>query len=272
MSMPGPQVKSREGNTGASNVTISPTASHTIKPAHVNARTTPEGCREDHAIIRLSHVAAVSTIRAEVKAGLSTLLLHPDVSLIAILEVGNQKGFVGVDGASVLRADHVGVNIESIVLATSTITFPPVSRAATAGVEGTSNGIFVGLKGVILRAPLSSNKVSITVVVSTITTSRSRHVNEVASGIAVASNTAQIKSVREVFSIQRSLPEHVAIPSISWVGGQVDSATTIQSEPIAVHLNVPSCPVGTHNIDLANAINIDASKVLSPCGCSNSRK
>merc|ERR1719411_1844723 len=143
MSMPGPQVKSREGNTRATNVAISPAASHTIKPAHINARTTPERCREDHAIIRLSHVAAVSTVRAEVKAGLSTLLLHPDVSVIAILEVGNQEGFVGINGASVLRADHVGVNVESIVLATSTIPFPPVSRAAAAGMEGTSNGASV---------------------------------------------------------------------------------------------------------------------------------
>jgi len=184
--------------------------------------------------------------------------------MVTILEVRDQEGLIGVDGASVLRADHVGVNVESIVLATSTITLPPVSRAATAGMEGTSNGVLVGLKGVILRAPLSSNKVGITVVVTTITASRSRHVNKVSSSIAVASNSTKIKSVREVFAIQRSLPEHVGVPSISWVGSQVDSASTIQGEPIAVHLNVSSSPVRTHNIDLANTINIDASKVSFP--------
>ena len=89
----------------------------------------------------------------------------------------------------VFRAEHVGINIKGIVLATATVTVRPVSRSPVAGVKGSSNGVLVGLQGVILWAPLSTNKVGIAVVVSTITTVGARHADEVASSIAVTSNT-----------------------------------------------------------------------------------
>ena len=37
---------------------------------------TPEGGREDHAVVGLRHLAAVAAVRAEVKARLLTILNH----------------------------------------------------------------------------------------------------------------------------------------------------------------------------------------------------
>ena len=53
----------------------------------------------------------------------------------------------------VLGAEHVGVNIEGIVLATTTVTVVPISATTIALVQGSSNCVLVGLKGVILRTP-----------------------------------------------------------------------------------------------------------------------
>ncbi len=57
----------------------------------------------------------------------------------------------------ILWAVHVGVYVEGIVLATSTVTVIPVARASLTCVKGSSHSVLVRLQGVILRAPLQHN-------------------------------------------------------------------------------------------------------------------
>ena len=44
--------------------------------AYAKLRPTPEGGREDHAVVGLRHLAAVAAVRAEVKARLLSILIH----------------------------------------------------------------------------------------------------------------------------------------------------------------------------------------------------
>merc|ERR1719477_374314 len=192
-----PQFKVGEGNTGAINITFSTTASHTVQPTHVNATTTPERSREDHAAIRAGHVRDVASIIAHTSWP-PFHLTHPGVGSSRVLVVRDYEWLVGVDGAPVLGAHHVGVNIESIDLAASSVTAVPVSVTPVAGVEGGGDGVLVALHGVVLGAP--------DVV--------SWHVDEVGSSIAVASNIAQVQGVGEMLVVERSLPVCVRIPVV----------------------------------------------------------
>jgi len=208
-----PQFKVGEGDTGAINITFSSTASHTVQPTHVNSTTTPERGREDHATVRVGHVRDVPSIIAHTKAGFLSILAHPGVGSSRVLEVRDYKRLVGVDGAPVLGAHHVGVNIESIDLAASPVTAIPVSATSVAGVEGGGDGVLVPLHGVVLGAPDVVTKVGIAVVIS-ITWVVPWHVDEVGSSVTVATNIAEVQSVGEMLVIERSLPVSVRIPAI----------------------------------------------------------
>merc|ERR1719447_764450 len=190
-----PEVKVGEGDARAGNVALAPAAGHTVQPVHVDSIAAPEGGGEDHSVVGLSHPARVAGIRAKVKTGLPPVLLHPDVGLLVVLEVGDEEGPVGVDGAPVLRAEHVRVHVERVVLAAATVAVVPVAGAAIASVQGAGDGVLVRLQGVVLGTPLSTNKVGITVPVSSLSAPRAGHVDKVACCIAMAANIAEVKSV-----------------------------------------------------------------------------
>jgi len=190
-----PEVKVGEGDAGAGNVALAPATGHTVQPVHVDTIATPEGSREDHAVVGLGHPPGVAGVGTKVKAGLPPVLLHPDVGLLVVLEVGDKEGPVGVDGAPVLRAEHVGVHVEGIVLATAAVAVVPVAGTAVAGVQRAGDRVLVRLQGVVLGTPLSTNKIGITVPVSALSAPGAGHVNKVAGSIAVATNIAEVKGV-----------------------------------------------------------------------------
>ena len=92
-----PEFKVGEGNTGPVNVAVSPTASHPIQPAHVDAPASPETGSEDHPVVAGGHVAQVAPVVAHVEAGVLPALPHPGVGLLAGLVVGDGEGLGGVD-------------------------------------------------------------------------------------------------------------------------------------------------------------------------------
>ena len=98
-----PEFKVGEGNTGPVNVAVSPTASHPIQPAHVDAPTPPETGGEDHPVVAGGHVAQVAPVVAHVEAGVLPALPHPGVGLLAGLIVGDGEGLGGVDLTSRTR-------------------------------------------------------------------------------------------------------------------------------------------------------------------------
>jgi len=105
--------------------------------------------------------------------------------------VRDYKRLVGVNGAPVLGAHHVGVNIESINLAAPSVTVIPVSVTSTAGVKGGGDGVLVPLHSIVLGAPDVVAEVGIAVVIS-ITWVVPWHVDEVGSSVTVAPNIAQV--------------------------------------------------------------------------------
>jgi hypothetical protein len=83
------------------------------------------------------------------------------------LTVRNGVGLVGVDGASVLWAHHVRVNIISVRTAASAVAVRiEVGSHIVTGVKGGHHGVLVAFIGVILRAEVVVDKVCIAVVVS----------------------------------------------------------------------------------------------------------
>ena len=83
------------------------------------------------------------------------------------MRVGDGEGRVGVDGAPVLRAHHVRVDVEGVGAATSTVTVWVVAgRDVVTGVKGRGHGVLVALEGVVLRAEVVIDKVSVAVVVA----------------------------------------------------------------------------------------------------------
>ena len=97
------------------------------------------------------------------------------------------------------RAHHVGVNAESICLAASSIA--PVIiiwRDVVASVKGGSYCMFISFICIIFRTPNIVTKVSVTIVISSLSWVRllagivAWHLNEVCSGIAMTSNVAYV--------------------------------------------------------------------------------
>ena len=220
---------------------------------------TPERGREDHAAVRGGHVGDVSAIVAHTKTGILSILAHPGVGLLGVLEVGDNERLVSVDGAPVaatctthpvvlhlpvLGAHHVGVHVESIDLAAPSVTAVPVASTSTAGVEGGSDGVLVALHDVVLGAPDVVAQIGVTVVI-TITGIIPGHVDEVGSCIAVAANIAHVQGVGEMLVHERSLPVHVGVPAIVSTVAKVKPGVTVHGEPIVVHLQHEDVK-GTH--------------------------
>ena len=163
----------------------------------------------------------------------------------------DDEGLVGVDGAPasghpvkpvpavlhlpVLRAHHVGINVESVDLAAIPVTAVPVPVTTVTGVERGGDGVLVALHGVVLRAPDVVAKIGITVVVA-ITSVVARHVDEVSSSITVASYIAQVQGVGKMFVHERCLPVHVRVPAIICTVGKVEPGVSIHGKPIVMHL------------------------------------
>jgi hypothetical protein len=81
--------------------------------------------------------------------------------------VRNCVGLVGVNGASLLWAHHVGVDIVSIGTTASTVTVGiVVGSDIVTGVKGGHHGVLVAFKGVVFRAEVVVAKIGIAVVVS----------------------------------------------------------------------------------------------------------
>ncbi len=79
----------------------------------------------------------------------------------------NCVGLVGVNGASLLWAHHVGVDIVSIGTTASTVTVGiVVGSDIVTGVKGGHHGVLVAFKGVVFRAEVVVAKIGIAVVVS----------------------------------------------------------------------------------------------------------
>ena len=84
------------------------------------------------------------------------------------MRVGDGEGLVGVDGAPVLRAHHVWVDVVGIGATTSTVAARVVVGGdVVAGVQGRGHGVLVALERVILRTEVFIHKVGVTVVVAT---------------------------------------------------------------------------------------------------------
>jgi hypothetical protein len=81
--------------------------------------------------------------------------------------VGYGVGLIGVDGASLLWAHHVGVDIVSIGTTASSVAVGiVVGSHIVTGVKGGHHGVLVAFKGVIFRAEVVVTKIGIAVVVS----------------------------------------------------------------------------------------------------------
>jgi hypothetical protein len=81
--------------------------------------------------------------------------------------VRNGVGLVGVDGASLLWAHHVGVDIVSVGTTSSAVAVGiVVGSDIVTGVKGRHHGVLVAFKGVVFRAEVVVAKVGIAVVVS----------------------------------------------------------------------------------------------------------
>ncbi len=199
-----PQVEIRESHSIAFNMAVTPAASHTIQPVHVDTRPTPEWSTKNHAPIGLGHIAHIAPISTNIKAGSAPLLLHPDIDLSRSLVVRHCKGPVSIDGAPVLRAHHVWIDPESIGLASAPVAIVPISVSARAGVQGGGHGVLVALPGVVLGAPDVVAKVGIAVVIA-VTRIVSGHFDKVTGRVAVTFNPADINGVAEVFVIQGGL-------------------------------------------------------------------
>ncbi len=79
----------------------------------------------------------------------------------------NGVGLVGVDGASLLWAHNVGVDIVSVGTAASTVTVGiVVGSNIVTGVKSGHHGVLVAFKGIVFRAEVVVAKVGIAVVVS----------------------------------------------------------------------------------------------------------
>jgi len=174
--------------------------------------------------------------------------------------VRDYKRLVGVDGAPVLGAHHVGVNIESINLAARSVTAIPVSVTSIAGVEGGGDGVFVPLHDVVLGAPDVVTKVGIAVVIS-ITWVVPWHVDEVGSSVTVATNIAEVQSVGEMLVIERSLPVSVRIPAIYCTVAEIQPGVSVHGEPVIMHLNSSSSPIWSTDEDLPKVLDVDAAQV-----------
>ncbi len=81
--------------------------------------------------------------------------------------MGYGVGLIGVDGASLLWAHHVGVDIVSIGTTASSVAVGiVVGSHIVTGVKGGHHGVLVAFKGVIFRAEVVVTKIGIAVVVS----------------------------------------------------------------------------------------------------------
>merc|ERR1719264_588559 len=179
-----PEVKVGEGNAGPINVAVSPTASHPIQPAHVDASPTPETGSEDHTVVAGGHVAQVAAVIAHVEAGVLAALSHPGVGLLAVLVVGDGEGLGGVDLTSSVRTHHPVVDVESVGLTASSVAAVPVAVTPVAGVKGAGERVLVALHDVVLRAPDVVPQVGVAVVVA-VPGVVPGHLDEVCCGVAV---------------------------------------------------------------------------------------
>ena len=124
------------------------------------------------------------------------------------------------DKGTTFRAHHIGINAESVCLATSSIT--PVIvfwRDVVASMEGGRYCVFISFICVIFWAPNVITKVSVAIVISSLSWVRllsgviAWHLNEVCGGIAMTSNVVYVylifygihKSSKETQLISRLL-------------------------------------------------------------------
>ena len=93
------------------------------------------------------------------------------------MAVGNDVRPVGVDGTPVLGAHHVGVEVESVGPATSSIAVGVVAGChVVTGVEGGDHGVLVALIGVVLGAEVVVDKIGIAVIVTTYKDEKATHI------------------------------------------------------------------------------------------------
>ena len=82
----------------------------------------------------------------------------------------------------------------------------------------------------------------------------------------MATNVANVNDVTKVLVVQGDLPEHVGVEPVVGLGGQVNPAAAIQPQSVAVGLDEAAVPVLTNDIDGANAVHVEAAKVLGQGG------
>jgi hypothetical protein len=100
------------------------------------------------------------------------LILKDNCGSLVVVYLGmtvrNGVGPVGVDGAPILRAHQVRVDIESIGAAASPVAVRiVVGSNIVTGVKGGHHGVLVPFVGVVFRAEVVIDKVGITIVVTT---------------------------------------------------------------------------------------------------------
>merc|ERR1719414_459579 len=260
-----PNVEVGESHTGGSEVTISTATGHAIEPTHVNSAATPERSNKDHVIESGSKSANVSAIVTGIETSGTSILFKPDIDGSGILEMGDNERSVGVDCATVLGAHQVAIGVKGIGLTAAAIAVVPPSTATIASVQSDSHSVLVTFPSVVFRAVQTVTGEGIAVVFSIIA-GIVPHLREVGGRVAVTTDSANINGVRKVFAIQGHLPPHVAAEVISGLVGKVDATAAVQTELIAVDLDVSGHPVTSYNVHLTGTIDIDAAHVFGKGG------
>ena len=260
-----PNVEVGEGHTGGSEVTISTATGHAIEPTHVNSAATPQRSNEDHVIESGSKSANVSAIVTGIETGGTSILFKPDIDGSGVLEMGDNERSVGVDCATILGAHQVAVGVKGIGLTAAAIAVVPPSTATIASVQSDSHSVLVTFPSIVFRTVQTVTGEGIAVVFSIIAGIVS-HLRKVGGRVAVATYLANINGVRKVFAIQGHLPPHVAAEVISGLVGKVDATSTVQTELIAVDLDVSGHPVTSYDVHLTGTVDIDAAHVFGKGG------
>lgn len=252
-------------------VAVASAASHVVQPGHCVVVSSPER-HHNGVVVHLGSVqlAEVSRVRANIvglaEAALGHGGLHPvEVVSRAVEFNGLVESLSGVDLGSTVWSEQVGVSSERVGSTSTSVAVPVLLGLAwvVTLVRGGGNNVFVTFEEVHLWAPVATNLVSITVVVSTVTGNwisvvvHSWHLDGVDGSIARAADTTVSDIVLNLLSNQVEVEEVVWVKRVLIHGGEVSSVIVLKSDRGSASGGLDPLVVSNNPHSLVLSINID---------------
>ena len=237
-----------EGDGRVSEVTAAPAASAAVQPGLVTAHVPQR--EHGHDVVQVvAHPLHVVGVVASSETGSLAVLLEVVIGLgqevsIHDLSVRDPVLPAGVDGPApaVLTSNaRTGIGSTAGPVTAGVL----VRRRVVTGVDGHTHGLVIALESVVLRTPVTVDKVCVTVVDAPLSRVGSPpfiagHVDPVHGCVTLAAHAAHVNVVGPHLVSQVGLPVHEGVrPDVGGRFSEVDPATSMETEPIVEFVHIP---------------------------------